>query len=68
MAIQAGRVEVPVGITLEGQAVKVVALTLAIQVIGEHKGFRAPEDAALSAARAFEQYLNTPKEGTKHGR
>lgn len=34
-----------------------VALSLAVGLIGKHKGFRIPQDSALEAAGAFEKYL-----------
>ena len=57
MAAQVGTVEVPVEIVLTGQALRLKALELGVQLVSTHQGFRAPQDSALSAAREFEKYL-----------
>jgi hypothetical protein len=36
---------------------RTTVLSLAVNLIGEHKGYRIPEDSALHAARSFEEYL-----------
>jgi hypothetical protein len=46
----------------EDQERRVVALSLAVQLIGKHGGFHAPEDAAMSAAKTFDSYLKNGDE------
>lgn len=33
------------------------ALHLAVNLIGEHRGFRVPQDSALETAKAFDKFL-----------
>lgn len=57
MALSGGRVDVEVGVTLTGEARRVVALGKAVEYVTGFKNNLPSADAVVTTARTFETYL-----------
>ncbi|QCQ57501.1 hypothetical protein SEA_SUCHA_56 [Microbacterium phage Sucha] len=61
MALSGGRVDVEVGVTLTGEARRLVALQEAVKYVGTWKNNSPTADSVVGFAKTFESYLEGAK-------